>query len=657
MSKHPLLLVMCAVLLGLGLAGVVRGQSNRIIIQGADSVRDSGINEAHSIPDGIGARFIMLYVDGQRTVGLSDPIAQMTGDDSPTPTPTPTATATLTATPTATATLTATPTVSLTNTPTLTPTLTATPTPLPTETPTSTPPAAATETPTPTPTPTLPPDALIPIVLEVSSGVDSQQLQWNPLNRPDVSGYQISRAISGTINVETLAIVDDTRYFDETPPTDGQAYCYQVAALAPADTVLQVSNTACVQTGQLELWIPDIVVGASERQVLVPVNVRNANALRIGNADIWLTFDNAVISATTLLSPTALTERGYDFRYGTSEAEIVRIATISGNAPQLYGRGSLFWAVFDITGQAGDETPLTLQPFTSGVGGTRLGDETISPIPLQLESGTLRISESACSLGDINCDGVIDSFDAALALQLAAENPTPTDERLTTGDINGNGVLDAGDAAMILHYAANLSWPTLADAEVASRGSSVEPAETDSADFDTLSQQSSVEPAETDSDRLSQRQGEPTLRLSEVTGQAGEVVTLTVQATQVVDWAGVDVTIAYDPQAIVAVTQVEKGALTADFAGLRYVDTAAGLLNISLSSDTPVSGNGDVVIISLQLGPSEMSAPLQLSRAALYDLAGRDFATSARQQTVTRHHSRVSITSGDNTVYVPLILK
>lgn len=52
--------------------------------------------------------------------------------------------------------------------------------------------------------------------------------------------------------------------------------------------------------------------------------------------------------------------------------------------------------------------------------------------------------------GDLSGDGIIDSADAAIALNLFKYNNANEDD-ITVGDMDGNGLIDSADAAMILN--------------------------------------------------------------------------------------------------------------------------------------------------------------------------------------------------------------
>ena len=66
---------------------------------------------------------------------------------------------------------------------------------------------------------------------------------------------------------------------------------------------------------------------------------------------------------------------------------------------------------------------------------------------------TLRVSDGAVSLGDLNGDQSVDSSDARIVLQAAVGKIQLTDEQKQVADVNGDGQVDSSDARMILQAA------------------------------------------------------------------------------------------------------------------------------------------------------------------------------------------------------------
>jgi len=488
-------------------------------------------------------------------------------------------------------------------------------------------------------TPTPPPTAVpVDLKMEVNAGVNSRQLSWNPMNVPNLAGYQISRVESPSTNYTVIATVKDPFFFDTATLTSGTKYCYKVSALAADKSIIKTYDAGCITAGVLTLWLPNITIQADAVTATIPINIKNADGLRIWNGDFWITYQEDIISTIDqeVLS-TPLTDKGYAWVYGVSitNPNLLIIAAVSGgNAPVLRGPGALFWAVVKIKGTADQKTPLTFERFKDGAGGTRIGDAEATPMALEYVNGSLTIAPK-CFLGDINCDKVVDSFDAAIALQLATRKRTPKASEVFSGDINSNSVIDSGDVSMILYYAAKKRWPTRADSG-------------------------------NDTKKARQTPANPTISLSVAKGAQGSTIQVKVSSTNLVNWTGGDFAIAYDTQYIEKATNVTLGSLAQNFYEPTMYDEGIGLVNISMALDsnkgTPVNGMGDLATITFKLPPNAKvgSTVLGLNAVQLSDLSGRDFALSDLSRTIMRVDGQVTVTSAGasaNTIYLPIILK
>ncbi len=465
------------------------------------------------------------------------------------------------------------------------------------------------------------------IELSAQPGYDTIRLDWNATNDPYVTAYPIFRAISQSQDFTQIAVISDTNYLDNDPAlTSGTEYCYYVAALRSDDSLAKESNVACTVFGQVELWIPDIWAAPGQTMV-VPLNIRNAAGLSIAASDIWLNFDGTVIEVIDI-SETSLTD-GYTWDYAIQSTSTYSQARISafGSPTMLHGVGSLFWLTVRVIGSVEQESPLDLQEFVDGVGGTAIytPDDLSRPIPMQLEDGIFHVADGS-ALGDLNGNGVIQAVDAYIALEIASGEITPFTEQLFAGDDNGNGEVEAGDASMILYYAVHEAWPTLSLAGMTAE------------DVTNC--------------------GDPVLlSLDSVRGKPGEVVQLLLRAENLSDWAGGEFLVVYDPGVVEDIVDVEAAGLGSGFA-VQYHDDGTGLLRIALADGAPTSGSGALATISLQIASAPFSSgstPLNLAEAHLNDLVGRDFATSVMQRAIVRHSGELRI--GTECRYLPLILK
>jgi hypothetical protein len=78
-----------------------------------------------------------------------------------------------------------------------------------------------------------------------------------------------------------------------------------------------------------------------------------------------------------------------------------------------------------------------------------VSDDVVNPPPPTMTPTPVR------TLGDFNCDGLVNPIDAALILQIEAGLAVPL-PCTGNGDVNGDGELNAIDAALILQYHAGL---------------------------------------------------------------------------------------------------------------------------------------------------------------------------------------------------------
>jgi hypothetical protein len=467
---------------------------------------------------------------------------------------------------------------------------------------------------------TLPPE---PIVLSADSGSSSIRLTWNPTNKPEVALYRISRSISTTVpSFTAIANVADTVFFDNAGLSSGNGYCYKVDALRADNQIVVTSNQACAIFGALELWIPEISA-APGSTAIVPVNIRNANGLQISSADIWIDYNGSVLQSVAI-SRTVLTEQ-YAWSSNVQDAGLskrIKIAAINSQAPMLYGNGSLFWLTFRVLGSSGNSTPLDLREFITGIGGSSMQGPDYNDIPLILRDGTLVVANTYI-LGDLNGNGVVQSVDALMALDIASGKLTPTWQQQMAGDVNGDGVISGADAAMILYYAANGQWPTPGSITA----------------------------------RPARPQNLVVIKLDNAQGRPGETIATTLRGENLFEWAGGDIIVTYDRTRIASITNVATTGIASGFQ-LSYRDDKNGQLRISLANVNPVSGSGAMATIRFQIAnnaPPKSTATLALGSVKLTDLWGRDFATSSLQQVINKQNSQVTILNAWEWFFLPFV--
>ncbi|MEZ4831027.1 MAG: trypsin-like serine protease [Caldilineaceae bacterium] len=505
----------------------------------------------------------------------------------------------------------------------------------PTPTPTGEVSPTATATPSPTPTPQ-------PFALTATAGNKSIHLAWDVPAQLDVVRYQVLRKTDGG-SYAALATVTDTFYADNDDDdgndlADGTTYCYQIEALNGSDTLLERSSEACSQIGRLNVWIQD-VVGKQGDTVTIPVNVRNADGLRITSADIWLDFKTDVLSVTNV-SRSALT---VDYNWSHNQQSIgadlgrIKIAAIpadTDNPAQIFGEGKLFEITAQVIGGDGDKSPLNLVDYVAppaGSGGsaitTLISGTNTAPVNLLLEDGIFSVgaASSGYILGDITGNGVVNGEDAFQAMVLAAGKRVPTPSELLAGDINGTGAIEAVDGAMILYFATHNAWPPLPEGQASSARAGAATA---------------------------------TLALGSATGATNQEVTLLLSATGLQQFAAGDFVILYDTGAA-SVKQVARAGILADnnFTLSSHVPTP-GQLRISVADDAMINGDGDLVAVTFVLRgeAAQGQSPVRLAEAALYDLNGRDFVQNFTGNTIVRTDGAVTVDGvGTVEIYLPVL--
>jgi hypothetical protein len=286
---------------------------------------------------------------------------------------------------------------------------------------------------------------------------------------------------------------------------------------------------------------------------------------------------------------------------------------VSSPAKNLYGDGSLFWLTFKVKGITGSTSPLDLLDYVAQVGGSTLNVETTpgqaASVPLLLSDGVLHVQDKGM-LGDVSNDGVVSAIDAYQTLQISVGNTAPTPQQVYAADVNGDALINSADVSMILYYAVYAQWPL---------------------------------PPSTALNGLAVLGTSTTLSLGTITGSPGGLVTVSLNAQNLSNWAGGDWTITFDPKVITEVIEVKAGSFAPTIT-LAYHNDAAGQLKVSMAGRTPLSGSGELLKITLRLANTAgTTSPIVLSGAHLSDPYGRDFVLSALQGKITTANGAVQV--------------
>lgn len=493
-----------------------------------------------------------------------------------------------------------------------------------------------------------PPPPPADFVLTAEPGSGSIELSWTVPNNPNVETYRVGRREAGSPQgapFTTIATTSSTTYFDSDDSLEvDKEYRYRIEALDSQGQVLTTSNTASAFFGRLVLRIPQVVAETGE-EVIIPLNISNANSLRITASDIWLDYDSSVVQFVGV-EETALTV-GYAWAPSSTpetvngSIERIKIAAIDLNPPEIYGDGSLFWLIFEAVGGDDDRTDLNLRGKQEGLpgGGTSITDLIGAPFvthepTLDLNDGRLIVQnppEAQYVFGDVNGDTNISAIDAATAMAIAVGKVNAGPAQVAAGDINGNGSIQAADAAMILYRAANADWPPL--------------------------------PTQSAAELSAAAAQQITLKLDDITGAPGQIVQTRLHASDLKDFAGGDFTIIYDPNLIESFTGVEKTGLTGNFQLFDFYDNGQGTLRISMANPQTISGSGVLANLTVKLStkagqlPAQgaSSARMHFADAAISNQNGLDFETNFANNQIILLSATVTVI-GDKT-YLPLIAR
>jgi N-acetylneuraminic acid mutarotase len=452
-----------------------------------------------------------------------------------------------------------------------------------------------------------------PVVTAVS-GFANIHVSWTASSYATLTGYQVRRATPTAQSAYAVVLPTQalTVYDDSPGLTRGQNYCYIVDVM-DGTTVVASTLPVCAIYGQANLWVPALYGVTGDGGLIVPINIQNAAGFSVASADIWLDYDPVVLTCKSLTGTSMSV--GFQWQLNCATPGRVKISTFASPAKTITGDGSLFWLIFGVNGANGSSSLLTLTPFVSGIGGSSIfsdpGNGSLVDVPLALTSGSLTVQLSG-ALGDVDGDGVVNSPDAYLALQISVGTLTPTSMQRAAADVNGDGVINSADVSMILYYAANGSWP--------------------------------VPPAGASLGQQLARVGAAAsvITIDSVSRSLGGLVTTALRGENLQDWAGGDFVLTLDPDFVAAVTDVSAAGMAAS-SPLRYRYTSDGKLRVSMARSEGINGNGVLATITLRLAPdaAPVVSPLVLADVRLHDPYGRDFVFSVLQGSITKQNGSV----------------
>ncbi len=461
---------------------------------------------------------------------------------------------------------------------------------------------------------------LAPTNLKALSGKDSVKLKWVPSTSAYLAGYNVYRSLtsdSGFARVNTGLVTGDY-YTDNSDLANGSTYYYYMTALDSSGKESDPSDTASAVFGQVKLFIPDSK-GKSGTQVILPVNIANADGLEMCTVDIYVSYDPNVLKAKDITKSSLSADYGWAKRID-NDTGVIQAAIASGiEGEMLYGEGSLFYVVFDVVGNPGDTSELKFDINDTGFYDC---NDFINSVDLDLsDAGIFTVLDEGqnpgdCGfLGDLNMDCVVNADDMAMALEFAVGNILITAKLLNIGDISGDGRIKSNDAALIERI-----WQGLPLAPESSK---------------------------------TRRKAMSSSLIVSVPGNVavpGEgSVWVPIEISNAADVTGADIVLNYDPS-LVTVSGVRSGLLTANF-DVKYNVVQAGQVRISIGTgedDALTGGSGTLAEVRFTAkSDSSGTSPLMLASVHLNDSFSRDFATSALQVDVKMSNGSLVVKNYD----------
>ena len=474
-----------------------------------------------------------------------------------------------------------------------------------------------------------------PTGLTADPGRQSIELSWEPSPSLGVEGYNVYRSeSSGGPFAQVNAALANTAFYQDADPAliTGTTYYYGVTSVAGADES-QRSETANATFGTLELLIPDSH-GPRDATVVLPINIANASGLEMDSMDVRLTYP----TETLRLVPGGVqrTPLSENFVFGVNETQSGTVQILlAADVETLWGEGTLFQLLFEVVGPEGTEGPLEFDDAGTEIWSV---DDDVSPVPLTLRDGTFQVQRNF-GLGDLNGDGKVSSKDVTLAMRIAVGKSTPDAEQQAAGDVNGDGRVNSADTALIIRIALGMDTVPTRRNRIATRA----------------------------------RVGsELTVSLGSLDGSPGSTVRVPIDVSDAAQIAGADLTVNYDAN-VVEVVGVELDSwvqgnsfrLETNINDNTDEVSTPGQLRISLAQLQDSThqglpgGAGERTLLEVEFAikrsAQDGDTPLTLSNVRLNDPYGRDFVSSALQNTVSAGSGQITI--GERQIYLPLVLR
>ena len=210
-----------------------------------------------------------------------------------------------------------------------------------------------------------------------------------------------------------------------------------VAALSVAGPLLTVS-------------IPtNITVALGKTSVQVPVNVSNAKGLGLISANLAVSYDADMLTATGATLKGTIAESGIVVANPDNSRGTIRIGLIfsTPQQPALVGSGVLVYINFDVKSITPDDSsPLSIMQAS-------LNSNAFTTLR---KDGKITANTAPTFYGDVSGDKKVTVYDARLIFRYLVGLETLNAEQIKAGDVSKNGKLTALDATLIFQYIAGL---------------------------------------------------------------------------------------------------------------------------------------------------------------------------------------------------------
>jgi len=450
-----------------------------------------------------------------------------------------------------------------------------------------------------------------PTDIEAMSGADSVKITWKPCYSAYLKGYNLYRSMSesGPWSKINTKIITGDYYKDSSSLTFGKTYYYCLTSADSFNNESMKSDVASAIFGYVKFFIPDSR-GKKGNQVKIPVNIANSDGIRMSSADIYVTYNPAMLSVKGI-EKTAISSC-YSLSHSLYESGTVK-AVITSNGDTLYGDASFFYIIFNVIGDSGT-SELKFNPEKTFFYKYN-ENNTTAKAALDLNDTGIFTADGSFIMGDLDGDGIINSNDIVTALHIAVGKIDPTREKLNAGDVSGDGRIMANDASLITRIVLDLP---LAPASSASRNTKESASKTIN------------------------------VYLPDITVSSGGSIWVPVKTDNAENIAGGDIIIKYDPSFVTA-TGSRKTSLTENF-DMQFNIVKPGYIQISFSSSNAKGLSHTAgTLAELQFTAKSCGvSPITLSSVRLNDTYGRDFASSALQISVISSDGSIKLTeTGD----------